>query len=201
MTRKVMKAKESQQKEQGVNVDEAIMKRRSVRSYQDKPVSDEDLAKIIKAGQWAPNAGPYNMSVIRNKDLIARINEKTLEAMRNSGNEFLVGRAALPGYLPLYGAPVLIFLSGPTDLVHAQLNCGVSVESMLLQATELGFGSVFLRSPSYALNRPENVALAREVGIPEGFQMECGLAVGYTDDPTKFCAPEREPRGTVAYRD
>ena len=96
-----------------MNVNEAIMKRRSIRSYKDMPVSDADLATILKAGQWAPNAGEYNLSVIRNKDLIARINVKTLEVMRNSGNEFLMGRAALPGYLPLYGAPVVIFLSGP----------------------------------------------------------------------------------------
>lgn len=184
-----------------MDVKDAVMKRRSIRSYQDKPVSEEDLAAIISAGQWAPNAGEYNMSVIRNKDLIAQVNEKTLEAMRNSGNEFLMGRAALPGYLPLYGAPVVIFLSGPTEITHTQLNCGVSVESMLLQATELGLGSVFLRSPSYSLNRPENVALAREAGIPEGYQMECGLAVGYIDDETKYARMEREPRGKVSYFD
>jgi FMN reductase [NAD(P)H] len=184
-----------------MNVGDAVMKRRSVRSYQDKPVSDEELATIIKAGRWAPNAGLYNMSVIRNKDLMARINEKTLEAMRASGNDFLMERAALPGYFPLYGAPVVIFLSGPTDVAHTQLNCAVVVENMLLQATELGLGSVFLRSPSYALNKPENEALAREAGIPEGFKMECGMAIGYTDDETKFARMEREPKGTVAYVD
>jgi FMN reductase [NAD(P)H] len=184
-----------------VNVSDAVLKRRSIRSYQDKPVLDDDLAKILKAGQWAPNAGEYNLSVIRNKDLIARINERTLEAMRNSGNEFLMGRAALPGYLPLYGAPVVIFLSGPTEMAITQLNCAVAVENMLLQATELGLGSVFLRSPSYALNNPANAALAAEAGIPAGYQMECGIALGYTDDETKFARMEREPRGTVAYID
>ena len=184
-----------------MNVSDAVLKRKSIRSYQDKPVSDDDLAAILKAGRWAPNAGEYNLSVVRNKELIAQVNEATLEAMRTSGNDFLVGRAALPGYLPLYGAPVVIFLSGPPEVTHTQLNCGVSVENMLLQATELGLGSVFLRSPSYALNRPENEALAREAGIPEGYKMECGLAIGYIDDETKFARMDREPRGTVKYID
>ena len=107
-----------------MNVSDAVMKRRSVRSYKGEAVSDADLATIVNAGRWAPNAGPYNMSVIRNKDLIAKINEKTLEAMRASGNDFLMERAAIPGYLPLYGAPVVIFLSGPTDVAHTQLNLG-----------------------------------------------------------------------------
>jgi nitroreductase len=180
-----------------MNVKDAVMKRKSIRSYQDKPVSEEDLATIINAGRWAPNAGEYTMSVIRNKDLVAQVNQKTLEAMRASGNDFLVERASIPGYLPLYGAPVVILLSGPIAVNHTQANCAVAVENMLLQATELGMGSVFLRSPSYALNRPENVALAREAGIAEGSQMECGIAIGHIADETKFARMEREPRGTV----
>ncbi len=184
-----------------MNVDEAVLKRKSIRSYQDKPVSDEDLGKVIKAGQWAPNAGEYNMSVIRNRPLMDQVNEETLDVMRNSGNDFLMERAALPGYRPLYGAPVVILLSGPPEVPHTQANCAVAVENMLLQATELGLGSVFLRSPSYALNRPENAALAREAGIPEGWKVECGLAIGYTDDETRFSRMEREPRGTVAFID
>jgi FMN reductase [NAD(P)H] len=182
-----------------MDVNQAVMKRRSIRSYQDKPVSDEDVAKIIEAGRWAPNAGPYTMSVIRDKDLMDRINEKTLEAMRASGNDFLMERASLPGYLPLYGGPVVILLSGPTDVAITQLNCGVAVQNMLLQATELGLGSCFLRSPSYALNNPANAELAREAGILEGSQMECGIVFGYTDDPDRFARMEREPRGTVTY--
>ncbi len=184
-----------------MNVDEAVMKRKSIRSYQDKQVSADDIAKVIDAGRWAPNAGAYNMSVIRNQDLMRRINEKTLEAMRASGNDFLMERAALPGYMPLYGGPVVILLSGPSDLPITQLNCAVSVQNMLLQATELGLGSCFLRSPCYALNNPANAALAREAGIPEGSQMECGLVIGYIDDEKKFARMEREPRGTVTYID
>jgi FMN reductase [NAD(P)H] len=184
-----------------MNVNEAVMKRKSIRSYQDQEVPAGDIATVIDAGRWAPNAGAYNMSVIRNKDLMRRINEKTLEAMRASGNDFLMERAALPGYLPLYGGPVVILLSGPSDMPITQLNCAVSVESMLLQATELGLGSCFLRSPCYALNNPANAPLAREAGIPEGSQMECGLVFGYIDDEKKYARLEREPRGTITYVD
>jgi FMN reductase [NAD(P)H] len=151
-----------------MNVNEAVMKRKSIRSYQDQEVPAGDIATVIDAGRWAPNAGAYNMSVIRNKDLMRRINDKTLE---------------------------------PSDMPITQLNCAVSVESMLLQATELGLGSCFLRSPCYALNNPANAPLAREAGIPEGSQMECGLVFGYIDDEKKYARLEREPRGTITYVD
>jgi nitroreductase len=184
-----------------MTVAEAILRRQSIRSYLDKPVSADDVAKIIEAGQWAPNAGPYAISVIRREGLLKRINDKTLEAMLASGNDFLVERASLPGYQPLYGAPVFFILSGPSDAPYTQLNVATCAENMLLQATELGLGSCFLRSPAAALNDPENRELAAEAGIPEGYRMECGVIVGYTDDPDKFRRMERERHGTVVYID
>ncbi len=96
-----------------MNISEAIAKRKSVRAYLDKPVLDDDLAKIVEAGQWAPNAGPFEISAIRNRTLLQRISDRTLDAMVHSDNEFLRQRASLPGYQPTYGAPVLILLSSP----------------------------------------------------------------------------------------
>ena len=184
-----------------MTVAEAIAQRKSIRAYLDKEVAAADLAKIVEAGQWAPNAGPFNMSVIRNADLLQRINDLTSQAMLASGNDFLVERASLPGYQPLYDAPVLIILSGPTDAPYTALNVGVAAENMLLQATELGLGSCFLRSPAFALNAEENRALAQEAGIPEGSLMHCAVIVGYTADENKFRRAERVARGTVQYVD
>lgn len=184
-----------------MTVEEAIARRKSIRSYLDKDVSADDLAKIIAAGQWAPNAGPFNLSVIRNADLLKRINDLTLQAMLASGNDFLIERASLPGYQPVYGAPVLIILSGPTDAPYTALNVAVAAQNMLLQATELGLGSCFLRSPAFALNAEENRALALEAGILEGCAMHCAVVVGYTADEDKFRRGERVPRGTVQYFD
>ena len=182
-----------------MTVAEAIAKRKSIRSYLDTQVRAEDLSRIIEAGQWAPNAGPFNMSVVRNADMLHRINDLTSKAMLASGNDFLIERASLPGYQPVYGAPVLIILSGPTDAPYTALNVAVSAQNMLLQATELGLGSCFLRSPAFALNAPENETLAREAGIPEGSEMHCAVVVGYTADENKFRRGERVPRGTIQY--
>ena len=184
-----------------MRVEEAIAQRKSIRAYLSKEVAADDLAKIVRAGQWAPNAGPFNMSVIRNTVLLQRINDLTSEAMLASGDDFLVERASLPGYQPLYGAPVLIVLSGPTDATYTALNVATSAENMLLQATELGLGSCFLRSPAFALNAEENRVLAQKAGIPEGSLMHCAVVVGYTADENKFRRGERVARGIVQYLD
>ncbi len=55
-----------------MDVSAAIAKRKSIRAYQDKPVAEEDLEKIIEAGRWAPNAGEFQMSVVRNNSRLYR---------------------------------------------------------------------------------------------------------------------------------
>jgi FMN reductase [NAD(P)H] len=92
-------------------------------------------------------------------------------------------------------------LSAPADHPLGALNLAVAAENILLQATDLGLGSCFIRSATMALNAKENRAVAAEAGIPEGYLMHCGAVVGYTADETKFARGEREPRGTVLYVD
>jgi hypothetical protein len=135
-----------------MNVSEAIAKRKSVRAYEDKPIPADVLKRIVEAGQWAPNAGPFQISVIRNTGLRQRINDRALDAMVHSGNAFAQQRASLPGYQPIYGAPVLILLSAPADAPFGPANTALAAENMLLEATGLGLGSCYLVSPTRALN-------------------------------------------------
>jgi nitroreductase len=184
-----------------MNISEAIRKRKSVRAYLDKPVPADDLAKIVEAGQWAPNAGPFQISVIRNAGLRKRINDRTLDAMVHSNNEFLKQRASLPGYQPIYGAPVLILLSAPTNAPYGAVNTALAAENMLLEATGLALGSCHLITPTLALNGENNRDLAREVGVPDGHVVQCAVIVGYPAAEDKFTASERTKKGSVNYVD
>ena len=184
-----------------MNISEAIAKRKSVRAYLDKPVLADDLEKIVEAGRWAPNAGPFQISVVRNAGLRQKINDRTLDVMVHSGNEFLQQRASLPGYQPIYGAPVLLLLSGPADAPHSMRNTALAAENMLLEATGLGLGSCYLVSPTLALNGENSRDLAQEAGIPDGYTLQCAVIVGYAAAENKFSVGERTRRGSVNYVD
>jgi nitroreductase len=184
-----------------MNVSEAIQKRKSIRAYLDKPVPAEDLAKIVEAGRWAPNAGEFQICVIRNEGLRQRINDRTHNAMVNSENDFLRQRVSLPGYQPLYGAPVLILLSGPDEAPHRAANAALAAENMILGATGLGLGSCYIVSPTLALNGEDNRDLTQEVGIPDGYTLQCGVIVGYAASRNKFSVGERARNGSVCYGD
>jgi FMN reductase [NAD(P)H] len=184
-----------------MDISEAIAKRKSVRAYLDKPVLADDLEKIVEAGRWAPNAGPFQISVIRNAGLRQKINDRTLDAMVRSDNEFLQQRASLPGYQPIYGAPVLILLSGPADAPHSLRNTALAAENMLLEATGVGLGSCYLFTPTLALNGESNRDLAQEAGIPDGYALQCAVIVGYAAAEDKFTVGERIRKGSVNYVD
>jgi FMN reductase [NAD(P)H] len=184
-----------------MNMTEAIAKRKSVRAYENKPVSPDDLKKIVEAGQWAPNAGPFQISVIRNRGLREKINDQTLNAMVNSNQEFARQRASLPGYQPVYGAPVLILLSAPASAPFSAMNAALAAENMLLEATGLGLGSCFLLSPTRALNGDSNKDLAKEAGVPEGYAVQCAVIVGHAAAENKFSLGERTKKGTLSYID
>jgi FMN reductase [NAD(P)H] len=184
-----------------MNISEAIAKRKSVRAYLNKQITTDDLAKIVEAGQWAPNAGPFHISVIRNAMLRQKINDRTYDAMTHSDMEFLRQRASLPGYQPLYGAPVLILLSGPSNAPYSAVNTALAAENMILEATGLGLGSCYLVSPVLALNGSDNRDLAQEAGILDGYALQCAVIVGYATGENKFSLGERTRKGSVNYVD
>ncbi len=177
---------------------EAVAKRRCVRAYLDRPVDPGDVDKVVEAGRWAPNAGPFHLTVIRRPDLLQRLSEATHAAMMASGVEFLQMRASLPGYQPLYAAPVAILISGPAG-PNVALNCALAAENMLLQATDLGLASCFIVTPGRALG--PDAALAEEAGLPEGYTFQCAVLLGYPAASDPYSNPERMPKGTVSYVD
>jgi FMN reductase [NAD(P)H] len=158
---------------------QAMEKRKSVRSYKKEQITDEALSAVLKAGQSAPNAGPFQISVIQHGDLLRRISKDAKDGMLNSGIEFLMQRAALPGYDPIYGAPTLILLSAPDDNPYSVANTSLAAENIILAATSLGLGSCYIVSASRAFTGENGGALAAEAGIPSGYSFKCGVILGY----------------------
>ena len=160
---------------------QALEARKSVRSYLPNPVEAEKLETIIAAGKHAPNAGPFQISVISKTALLQDIDNETLEAMKNSGSPFLVQRASIRGYHPLYGAPVLILLSAPTA-PYAIANTSCAATTMIIAATALGLGSCYVVSPTLVLQGGD--ALSVQAGVNTGYTPLCGVLIGYEAEST-----------------
>ena len=123
---------------------EAINKRKSIRAYKDEQIIKEELDTIVGVVNKAPNAEPFQVTVIQDKEFLDEINKKTKEFML-SCEGFMCGRASIPGYEPLYRAPILIVISAPED-PFIQINVAASATTMILAATDLGLATCYVVS-------------------------------------------------------
>ena len=162
-----------------MNTLEALEARKSIRGYLDRPVEIDKLQTILKFGNKAPKAGTFHMCVVTNKALLTQINDSILQIMKSSNNDFLKTRSSIPGYQPLYGAPVLIVLTAPKEGFGA-VNTACAVTNMCIAATELGLGSCFVAGPTMVMDGKNE--LSKKVGIPDGNIPQCGLLLGYASD-------------------
>ncbi len=146
--------------------------RYSVRQYKDMPVEPEKLQKILEAGRVAPtatNAQPQKVYVLQSPEAL----EKAMEAAR------------------FYDAPVLLMVCADKDTAWVrkydgmnsyQIDASIVTDHMMLQATELGLGSLWIcwfkeEVLRQAFDLPENI-------VPVNL-----LAIGYADG--EAASPER----------
>jgi nitroreductase len=110
-----------------------IYERRSIRKYMNKPVPEETITQILKAGMAAPSAGneqPWHFIVIRDRGLLDKIPEfHPYSQMLGQVNVAIV----------VCGDPKLEKYKG-----FWVQDCSAAMENMLLMAVELGLGSVWL---------------------------------------------------------
>lgn len=175
---------------------EALLTRRSVRSYTKEPVSRELLEQIVECGRYAATARgiqPWHFTVVTDRGLLERMSRANGAIMAaDPGTPDLIRATIEDGSFDTFrGAPCAVIVSGRTDARFATADCANAVENMALAAHSLGLGSCYLASHSACLMGEAGAALRQELGIPEGYSPDLALAIGHPAGP----APEAAARG------
>ena len=159
-----------------MNTLDAIYRRKSVRSYNGKNITEAELNQLLKAAYAAPvGMKAYDtliMTVVTNQTFMDKL---------NADSAAMMGR---PDTVPLYGAPTMIIVSstlpgGARDNV-AYSNAACIVENIALEAVELGIGTCHIWGAIRALNA--NPELVKELNLPEGYVPCCAVILGHTDE-------------------
>ncbi|MEA4849611.1 MAG: nitroreductase family protein [Clostridiaceae bacterium] len=159
-----------------------IKKRRSVRRYEKREVSLEDLKELVEAAIWAPSAGN------RQSWYFGVITPKKADQVINFS----------PG---VYGDPpnLIVICSdrerairegGNTEL--CTIDTAMAAQNIMLLATEKGLGTCAIKSYN-------DRALRKILKIPEYIHIELLISVGYSDE--KMTAPRRPDREDVIFID
>lgn len=114
-----------------------LMTRRSVRSYLDKPISEQELEALIRAGQQAPsahNTQPWIFLSLTERETLHQLVPMTPWWA-------LLDRCAAA---IVVCADERILEKKPMPPEFQTLSCGAALENMLLAAHAMGIGGVWL---------------------------------------------------------
>lgn len=159
-----------------------IKQRRSIRSFKDEQIKEEELQAVLEAGLYAPNAGgqAWHFTVIQNKELLDRLNIAAKEAAKQHDFEHLKELGNNENFNCLYGAPTLVIISG-NELAPIPLDadCAATTQNLLLAAESIGLGSCWIFFVLLAFYSPQGPELQKELKIPEGYKPYDSAVLGY----------------------
>ena len=153
---------------------EAIQARRNVRSFQDRPIAEDDLRRIMEAGWRAPSANNR-----QRREFVVSTDREQLKALSTVWQH--------AGHVASSAATVTLVLPVPdreVDVALDQFDLGQAAALMTLAAADLGIGS------GHA-SVGDKDACRNILAIPDGFEPAYMLALGYPAD--RPLQPVRRP--------
>ncbi len=150
-----------------MDVMDAIRRRRSIRSYEDRPIEEEKLAAVLEAGRLAPSAcnrQEWRYLVVRDPELRAGLVEAANgQAFVGEAPVVLVACAETDGHKMACGEPCY-----PIDVA-------ISLDHISLKAVEEGLGTCWIGAFNQA-------AVKKLLGIPEDIRVVELMPLGYPAD-------------------
>ena len=145
----------------------SIYHRVSIRKYKDKPVEEEKITEILRAGMQAPSAAnqqPWEFYVVTDKEKIIELSKSHIYAGCAAGAPVVI--------VPVYRKNCLI----PS---YAQIDMSIAQENMWLMTDSLGLGGVWLGVAPLQ----ERMDAVREIlGLPEALEAFSIFVLGYPDE-------------------
>ena len=186
---------------------ELMKYRRSIRKYQDRQISRDDMETIIEAGIYAPNAGGGQRSIIvgiRNAELtekIGRLNVARFDRLRLSGSYVSVEQPSIiddptmkSGF---YGAPAVCVVFAMKNFLYSIPDAFCCAENMVLMAAELGISSCIIARGEETFTGESGETFLKEWSIPENYIARCFVTLGYCDGEYPQSKPRKAQRSKI----
>ena len=161
---------------------DAMLTRRSIRSFKSDPVPEDVLKRIIQAGTYAPTGRGMQSPII-----IAVTNKQLRDRLSVLNAEFM-GKT---DFDPFYHAPVVLIVladkSKPTHLYDGSLVMG----NLMLAAHSEGLGSCWIHRAKEEFETAECKAILTSLGITGDYEGIGHCVIGYADCELPE-APERK---------
>lgn len=156
---------------------DAVLNRRAVRKYTDESLTDAQLEKLVAAFQATP-AGMGQFEVMELKLVTSQETRAKLESIANGA---------------FYGAPALFVIATKSDSPFADRDGSCAAENLMIEAKELGLGSVYILGGAMALNKSQE---AKELlNLKDDYEVSVVVPVGVPAEKNEV--PDRSSRYQV----
>lgn len=162
--------------------------RKTVRKFKQEIPPDEDIKRVLKTACQAPsgsNAQPWRFLIINDPTIKTRIRQaaeegekvfyESIDEKRRNKYKAMGNSWQKP---MLENAPVLVVVMSDMTSPNFKPSVWLSIGYMVLALEAAGISSVTY-TPS------DNKKVEAALKIPEGFQLETILPIGYSNDPKK----------------
>ena len=181
-----------------------IKARHSIRKYIDRQIKREDLEKILEAGNYAPNAGGGQRSMmvaIHNKELAAHIGKMNMAHFDRTHLAGSFVSKEQPSTIDdptikngFYDAPTVVCVFCQDNFMFKTADAFCMMENMVLQATELGIASCIVSRGCETFDSVEGKRLMEEWEVPSGYTCKGFVILGYINGENPQSKPRRTDR-------
>jgi len=175
--------------------EDMLKNRRSIRKYQDKPVSLETIKEMIKECTLAPNAGneqPWKFIIVNNREMLKRMSAESkkniLARIAADPNDYArkyQGMLENEALNVFYNAPALVIILGPSNLKNLKVDCALAASYLMMAATSRGLGTCWINLGTEI----KDPGMINELGIPDDCTIVAPIILGYPEKIT--AAPKR----------
>ena len=168
-----------------------IKARHSIRKYTDQQIGREDLEQILEAGNYAPNAGGGQRSMmvaVHNKKLaeyVGKLNMAHFDRTHLAGSYVSKEQPSVIDDPSIkngfYDAPAVVCVFCQDNFLFKTADAFCMMENMVLQATELGIASCMISRGYETFASEEGRKLMKEWEVPEGYSCQGFVILGYLD--------------------
>lgn len=148
-----------------------LKERRSIRSYQEQQIKDEELEAILEAGAYAATgAGKQSpvMVAVQDPQTVAKLSKMNAKVIGNMDMD------------PFYGAPTVVVVLADKSIPTYVEDGSVVIGKLMNAAHAVGVGSCWIHRAKETFESEEGKELLKEWGITGDYAGVGNCILGYT---------------------
>lgn len=160
----------------------ALLTRRSCRSYKSDPIPQEVLERILEAGTYAPTA------MGRQSPIIIAVTNREMRDRLSAMNAAVMGSQNDP----FYGAPVVLVVLADKSVGPYLYDGSLVLGNLMLAAHAEGLGSCWIHRAKEEFESAEGKQILRDLGVEGEYEGIGHCILGYPAAPAAEPKPRKE---------